>query len=261
MEPHDETQRLRPEKPSPAITSAFASRATVTAQQTDETTGYDYEGKGKGETPALSVAASPWHSDCDTKVDLDKYSRSDAFLRHIPRRQASTSVDTCTPGPSRVQRNASTFSHSPANHDDEQPNDSNDWGVEKTEGVLIGRPPEYPTGLLDWDDNDKGKKVADVVPDNLTLAKTVAASAASTTVRAAQGALQGLIRTGAAVASSIKDNQGGQKKKGSEQQKKKNSKQKQGKFVMTPREQLGPEYVYQYSDYYDSEDGSDWVTL
>lgn len=278
MEPHDEKQRPRPKKPSATITSAFASRATIpaqshdenrpeVAQQTnapqpiDETT--TYEGKGKGKMPALGVAASPWHSDYDTKVDLDKYSRSDAFLKRVPRQRASTSVDTCAPGPSSLHRNAAILQDSPTSHDDEHPNDSNDWGVEKTDGVLIGRPPEYPAGLLDWDDNDKGKKVADVVPDNLTRVKTVAASAASTTLRAAQGALQGLICSGAAVAGSSKDNQGQQKKKGSEQQekKKKKSKQKKGKFVKTPREQLGPEHVYQYSDYYDSEDGSDWVTL
>lgn len=216
------------------------------------------EGKGKGKMPAIDTTPAPskWHSDHDTSIDVTKYPRSDAYMRYCHR----PLQEYAAAGPSR----------STDNEDSEQPSDINDWGVEKPDGVLVGHPPQYPVGLLDWNDKDTGKKLSEVAPDNLTRAKTAAASAAisvantvaTSTLRVAQGALQGIIGgvdTGEG-SSKEKGNQGEQPKK-DKKKKKRRSKGKKGKFAKTPQEQTAPEHRYQYSDYYDSEDGSDWVTL
>lgn len=47
----------------------------------------------------------------------------------------------------------------------EQPSECNDWAVDSADGVLVGRPPAYPAGLLDWDDPraDKGNNNVEAV--------------------------------------------------------------------------------------------------
>lgn len=321
-EEHESAQGHTPAKISyttAKVTSSFASRAKKPAQHSHQdensheeqvaqqehtevptTTTTTYEGKGKGKMPAGAsggkVSPSRLRSDSDPDVDLYKYTRTDEFLEqglpaptHEQRARASKSVDTDRRGRSRY-RSSRRPQHQPEQaglrkKDDggEQPNDSNDWGVEQADGVLVGRPPAYPAGLLDWDDKDRGKTVAEVAPDHMTRVKTAAASAASSTLRTAQGTLRGLLtRAGAGAGvrgsgngSKDKENEGKQKNLkeasgGQEQQKKKKDKQKKGKdreeekkskFVKEPREQQGPDHAYEYSDYYDSEDGSDWVTL
>lgn len=299
------------------VTSSFASRAKKPAQHSHQdenpheeqvaqqehtevpttTTTTTHEGKGKGKMPAGAtggkVSPSRLRSESDPDIDPHKYTRTDEFLEqglpvptHEQRARASKSVDTDRRGRSRYRSSRRPQHQSEQaglrKKDDggEQPNDSNDWGVEQADGVLVGRPPAYPAGLLDWDDKDRGKTVAEVAPDHMTRVKTVAASAASSTLRTAQGTLRGLLTRAAGVGAGVrggsgngskdKENEGKQKnlKEGGgqqEQQKKKKGKgreeEKRGKFVKEPREQQGPDHVYEYSDYYDSEDGSDWVTL
>lgn len=44
----------------------------------------------------------------------------------------------------------------------ETPNEHNSWAVESGDGVLVGHPPAYPPGLLDWDDQDMAKRAEEV---------------------------------------------------------------------------------------------------
>lgn len=263
------------------ITSAFAPQTAAPAharysafqqyrdmeQHMNEKTNNEGKEKGKGKMPMTandltspSSSFSGHRGNSDPEIDLLSESMASAtFLNGCQRAKTKT-----TASPSRPRANAfSSSSSSSRGHDGEQqPNDSNDWGVDKAaDGVLIGRPDLYPAALLDWDDNDKGKKVADVAPDNLTRAKTAAAS----TFRAAQGALQGLIggAGGGGGGSSIKKNENGEEE-GKKNRMRKNKgkgkkKEKKGKFVASGEEQ--EKHVHQYSDNYDSSDGSDWVTL
>lgn len=258
MEAKNEKQKQKQAAAQAAAASAFASRAVgyahpgsstgqkvhkakyLDAQETG--CGTTVEGKGKGKMPVISTFSSD--SKPNTRTDLTESFASSSFLDKHQRVASRTRADS---GPR---------AESSTRQDGEQPNDSNDWGVDKADGVLIGRPPEYPPGLLDWEDKDKGRKVADVAPDNLTRAKTAAVS----TLRAAQGALHGLIKGGGS-------GSGSNPKEGTQEQRKKEKKKKQkkggkkGKFVKTGKEQESREHAHQYSDYYDSEDGSDWVTL
>lgn len=76
----------------------------------------------------------------------------------------------------RHEKNEKKFSHSMGHyhqneysHTEEQvsnsgatsaevPSESNSWGVESDDGVVVGRPPAFPAGLLAWDDEDQKKR-------------------------------------------------------------------------------------------------------
>lgn len=48
------------------------------------------------------------------------------------------------------------------NTTEQEPQDADDWGIIKgNDGILVGHPPEYPPGLLDWDDQNRDKKTKD----------------------------------------------------------------------------------------------------
>lgn len=218
--------------------------------------------KGKAKMPAINTCSAP-QPQVDNSIDVAQYPRSDAFTRYC--QKPLQEYDAAGPAPS---------------DEDEDSDDEgwNDWAKDDPDGVLVGRPPPYPVGLLDWNNKDTGKHVTEVAPDSMTRAKTVAASAAKSVANtvanttnyaaaAAQGALQGIIGRGGG------DNDdgggagvgGGRKKKGKMKGKKgkKTSLLKKGKFAKTPKEQTAPEHRYDSrdSDSFDSSDGSDWVTL
>lgn len=208
-----------------------------------------FEGKGKGKMPAI---AAPPPSDASSASEAESLvlSRSSFDALHDYRTRAMNESDLNASLCHRVNTHNKQY--------DEQPDESNDWGVEKGDGVLIGRPPEYPAGLLDWGNEDKGKTVADHAPDNLTRVTTGVNALAASTFRAAQGALNGLISSSGDPCSS-RSNEKAQQRKTEKGNKKR--KQMKGKYVKDGKEQEGAEYAHHYSDFYDSSEGSDWVNL
>lgn len=158
---------------------------------------------------------------------------------------------------------------------EEQPDEFNDWGVVKADGVHVGHPPPWNGDMLDWKDKDMGKKHEDVAPSSMTRVKAGVKNAASSTFRAGLG----LIGLGGRSGSSSKNQQDGgiakaadtkkenkEKNKESKDNKKKGKGkgkevEKKGKYAKTGKEQESLEHHYDVSDSYDSETGSDWVNL
>lgn len=46
----------------------------------------------------------------------------------------------------------------------DHPDETTGWGIDSSDGVLVGHPPDVPPGLLDWADADKGGKAGGEVP-------------------------------------------------------------------------------------------------
>lgn len=101
------------------------------------------------------------------------------------------------------------------------PDETTGWGIDSSDGVIVGHPPDVPPGLLDWTDEDQGKPMAGV--SKCGIARTAAAASA-------------------AVATRIGDQARWLRGKGH-----------------NCKEELN--HVYETSDYCNSEEDSDWVRV
>lgn len=135
-----------------------------------------------------------------SKLIPDQHNESSSPLRYKPERATSDNTWTTV----RHKKNKKPLSRSTEGHHSntrphtekeastsaaaasaELPSEYNSWGVESADGVVVGTPPAFPPGLLDWDESDKTKREKAVAQRRLNKATCRIQGAVAAAKRAA----------------------------------------------------------------------------